>query len=136
MSHYLLDTNQLSAAVFWDRSIVREEIVRRHQAGHRIGVSVLVLCELQPVLLSRPRALIYQRILRQLLKRIRVWPVESNDIERYGDLFLKLRQLGKQLSFVDVVLAATSLERGHILVTSDRDFEGVPQLVTENWSSI
>lgn len=134
MSQYLLDTNQLSAAVFSPNSAVRDAIATRIKSGHRVGTSVLALCELQPAIVSRPRAAHYLHILHHLMGRIRVWPVESAIAVRYGDLFLDLRQSGRALSFVDVMLAATCLDHGYVLVTSDRDFDAVASLHTEDWN--
>jgi predicted nucleic acid-binding protein len=51
----------------------------------------------------------------------------------YGGLFGQLRRSGRILSQVDMLLAAMVLHMDVILLTSDRDFEAVPQIRTENW---
>jgi tRNA(fMet)-specific endonuclease VapC len=43
--------------------------------------------------------------------------------------------MGRALSAVDLQLAALAKLKGLTLLTSDRDFEALPEIRTENWLS-
>jgi tRNA(fMet)-specific endonuclease VapC len=44
-----------------------------------------------------------------------------------------LRRAGRQLATVDALLAAVALRHGLTLLTTDGDFDAVPNLRLENW---
>jgi predicted nucleic acid-binding protein len=67
------------------------------------------------------------------LKRVRVWPLEQETAQIYGELFADLRRQGKVLSQVDLMLAAMAKLRGLTILTTDRDFEALPDIRVENW---
>ena len=71
--------------------------------------------------------------LRKMLQLSRVWPLEEDLADAYGVLFRELRQAGRSLSQVDIMLAAMARSSGLILLTHDRDFEAVQKLKTESW---
>jgi len=50
-------------------------------------------------------------------------------------LFHALRARGRVLSQVDMVLVALARSMNATLLTSDRDFEALPELRVENWLS-
>jgi predicted nucleic acid-binding protein len=64
---------------------------------------------------------------------VRLWPLETETTRLYGVVYLEVRRKGRVLSQVDMMLAA--LERQHrlIVLTTDRDFEALPDLTLENW---
>jgi tRNA(fMet)-specific endonuclease VapC len=51
----------------------------------------------------------------------------------YGGIFHELRQQGKALSQVDMMLAALARQMGLTLLTTDQDFKALPDLRLENW---
>jgi predicted nucleic acid-binding protein len=51
----------------------------------------------------------------------------------YGAIYLDLRRRGRILSQVDIMLAALCQQLNLTLLTTDRDFEALPDLRTENW---
>jgi len=55
------------------------------------------------------------------------------DAEEAAGLQVFLRQRGWQLDTVDALIAAVALRHDLTLLTTDRDFQAVPQLRTENW---
>ena len=67
--------------------------------------------------------------------RVRLWPLEDQaDIaEQYGLVYHELRDAGRSMSQVDMMLAATSRFLNATILTSDRDFEALPDIPTENW---
>ena len=51
----------------------------------------------------------------------------------YGTIYLELRQRGRILSQVDMMIAALARQHGLTVLTTDRDFEALPGLRTMNW---
>jgi tRNA(fMet)-specific endonuclease VapC len=132
MVRYLLDTNHLGAALD-DRSTIRERLFRARRAGHRLATCVPVLCELETGLHHTRRRDQNRRVLSVLLRQIRVWPLEPSIAPLYAETFHYLRANGRVLSQVDMMLAAIAVSTGATLLTSDRDFEVLPNIRIENW---
>lgn len=132
MARYLLDTNHLGDAV--DRvSGVREKIYRASRAGHIFGTCVPVLCELEPKMLKSRHEAHNREILTEVLQTVRIWPVDRAIAPHYGTIFWDLRDRGRILSQVDIMLAALCRQMDLTLLTTDRDFEALPALRVENW---
>jgi len=64
---------------------------------------------------------------------MRIWPLQVEVADEYGVLFRELRQVGRALSQVDIMLAAMARANGLTLLTHDRDFEAVQKLKVESW---
>ncbi|SRR5713101_968041 len=132
MPGYLLDTNHLSAALP-PVSRIRDRIYQEHRRGIKFGVCIPVLSELEVGLQSLSRAGSLRRTLKRLLSKIRLWPQQLDDARLYGEIYLDLKQRGKSLSQADIFLAAMAKRMNLTLLTSDRDFEALPDIKTENW---
>ena len=132
MAGYLLDTNHLSSAVK-PGAAVRERIRAARGRGERVGVCVPVLCELQVGAQQVRRVAEYQKVLRRLLAQIRIWPLDLETARLYGEIYLRLKKGGRVLSQVDMMLAALAHQMNLTLLTSDGDFEALPEIHTENW---
>ena len=92
-----------------------------------------VLCELQVGAQQVQRVAEYQKALSRLLTQLRIWPLDIETAKLYGDVYLQLRSQGRVLSQVDMMLAALARQMQLTLVTTDRDFEALPEVPTENW---
>lgn len=70
-----------------------------------------------------------------MLDRVAFAPVDRLIAERFGDLKADLRHRGVTKSDADLLIAATALQLGAILVTNDRDLldGSIRELVVENW---
>jgi predicted nucleic acid-binding protein len=79
----------------------------------------------------RPEVL--RRALSRLLREVRVWPLDPPLARVFGEIYLTLRGRGRSLSHVDVVLAALARQMNLTLLTTDRDFEALPEIRAENW---
>lgn len=132
MRRFLLDTNHLSKAID-PNGAVAQRIVAAQLDGHRVGVCLPVLCELEAGMRFVSRPLPYRKSLDQLLKRVRVWPMDVSTAKLYGDLFAELRSKGRVLSSVDMMIAALARQLDCIILTADRDFDAVSDLAVENW---
>jgi tRNA(fMet)-specific endonuclease VapC len=129
---HLLDTNHMSA-VIRQVSPVRDRIAQAHRAGSRFATCVPVLCELEVGIQQTADPDAYRRRLRHLLGIVRVWPLDAPLARVYGEVYHELRRQGRALSPVDRILAALARVHNVILLTTDRDFEALPDIRTENW---
>jgi predicted nucleic acid-binding protein len=68
-----------------------------------------------------------------MLPSVRLWPLEREVAEEYGDVFRELRNRGRVLSQVDMILAALARRMDFTIATTDHDFEALPDIRTENW---
>ena len=132
MPDYLLDCNHLSAALR-RVSPVRERIHRRRRAGHRFISCYPVLSELEVGVQQTPKPEENRRRLAQLLRHIRLWPLDAETARLYGEVNLELRRHGRVLSQADIILAAVARQHKLIVLTTDRDFEALADLRVENW---
>lgn len=129
---YLLDTNHVSAAIN-PVSRLRERLSQQHRKGVRFRTCIPVLCELEVGIQDSPRIDSFRRQLQQLIRKVRLVPLEMAIVQHYGKVFGELRSAGRVLSQVDMMLAALIRPQNWILLTADRDFEALPDIRTENW---
>ncbi len=132
MARYLLDTNHVSAALD-DRSALRERLYQSLKLGHRIGTCVPVLCELETGIHQTRRRDHNRRVLAVFLRQIRIWPLNPAIAPLYAEIYHDLRARGRVLSQVDMLLVALARSMNATILTSDRDFEALPELRLENW---
>jgi tRNA(fMet)-specific endonuclease VapC len=132
MNRYLLDTNHLVDAIR-KVSRVRDRIRRLAQKGDRFGTCGPVLCELEAGIQQTGQPAASRRRLNTLLGVVRFWTIDLAVAEVYGALYLELRRNGRTLSQVDMVLAALARQMGLALLTTDLDFQALPDIHTENW---
>lgn len=132
MPDYLLDGNHLSAALR-KVSPVRERIHQGRRAGHRFISCYPVLCELEVGIQQTSKPEEYRQRLTQLLRHVRLWPLDGETAQLYGAIYIELRRLGRALSQVDMMLATLARQHKLTLLTTDRDFEALPDLRVENW---
>ncbi len=132
MVGFLLDTNHLSAAVK-PKSLVRQRIQRVREMGAWVGTCAPALCELEVGILEVRDLASYRSALAKLLAKLRIWSLDTETARLYGEVYHELRRQGRVLSQVDMMLAALTRRMNLILLTSDRDFEALPDLSVENW---
>src|SRR6266446_970411 len=134
MPAYLLDTNHVGLAV--DRaSLVGQRIVEARLAGIRLGTCLPVLCEIEAGMRQVRRKAKYRQDLNHLLLQLRLWPIDLKTARIYGDLYMELRRRGRVLSQVDIMIAALARQMKLTLLTTDRDFEALPDIQTADWST-
>lgn len=134
MAGFILDTNHLSPALL-RVSEIRDRIHQFRRTGHRFGTCIPVLCELEVAIQQTNRPESCRRYLSQVRKVVRLWPVDRETVQLFGELSLYLRRRGRILSHVDIVLAAMAKHMNLTLLTADKDFEGLPEIRKENWLS-
>ena len=132
MPDYLLDCNHLSAALH-KVSPVRERIHQGRRAGNRFISCHPVLCELEVGIQQTAKPDENRRRLTQLLRHVRLRPLDAETTRLYGSVYIELRRQGRALSQVDIVIAAMARQHRLTVLTTDRDFEALADLVVENW---
>ena len=130
---YLLDTNHIGLAVRRG-SVVGKRILEARRAGVRIGTCLPVLCEVESGLLQVSNKAKYRQDLDQLLFQLKLWPMDQRTTQIYGDLYTDLRNRGRVLSQVDIMIAALAHQFGLAILTTDADFGAISDLSTEDWS--
>src|SRR5262245_1545328 len=132
MSRYLLDTNHLSVAIH-PVSNLRDRLRQARTRGHVLGICVPVLCELEIGIAQTSDPDANHRRLRFLLGSVRIWPFDAAVAPAYAAIYADLRRRGRVLSQIDLLIATLCRQMNLTLLTSDRDFEALPDLRTENW---
>src|SRR5713226_4129547 len=103
MAAYLLDTNHVGMAVN-RASIVGQRIFEARLAGIRLGTCLPVLCEIEAGMRQVRHKMKYRRDLNHLLIQLRLWPIDRQTARLYGDVYTELRQRGRVLSQVDIMV--------------------------------
>ena len=132
MTGYLLDTNHLSA-VLRNEPNVGGRLSAARRNGSRIGTCHPVLCELAVGIEQTARREQNWRALNVFLRQVRVWPIDMPAIREYGRVYQQLRQAGRVLSQVDMMIIALARRMKLIVLTTDRDFDASPDIETQSW---
>jgi predicted nucleic acid-binding protein len=95
-----------------------------------LGSSVVSYMELWEGVAANPDPRRAARQLRLFVAEVRVVPFSQRVARRAALLRVELRQLRRPLEqrALDILIAATALEHDLTLVTSDRDFDDMPEL--------
>lgn len=127
MRNYLLDTGPL-AALLYGRPAA-DALIRPWMLDHEVVTSILVYGEGMEYIKQRPNFREHHAGLEALLGEVVPYFLTYSILERYADLRIRLRRSGAGLiGDVDTLIAATALERDLTVVTTDGDFERVPDL--------
>lgn len=132
MSNYLLDTNHVSPLVTRGHPL-RRRVFDRMQQGDNFGVCVPVITESLFGIGIVPRAVQNRAEWERLEPLLTSYVPDEEDAKSAADLQLVLRRKGRQLETVDALIAAVVLRYDLVLLTTDRDFEAIPNLLQENW---
>jgi len=66
--------------------------------------------------------------------RVALAPVDEETAERYGEILVHLRRTGTPIPTNDVWIAATAMQRGLTLHTTDVHFQRVPHVMVRLYS--
>jgi len=131
MKRYMLDTNMVSHLIREHPSVARR-VVAVPMAS--LCISAITEGELLFGLAKRPDAKRLHLAVRELLRCVDVLPWDRSITDHYGTVRATLELQGKSLAPLDLVIATHALSLGAILVTNDRAFSQVPDLVVEDWT--
>ena len=126
MNRILLDT---SAYSHFKRN--HAEMIDILQIAEEIYLSPIVLGELRAGFAAGGRRKENETELREFLDspRVRVLTVNEEASEFYAAIYSSLRQAGSPIPSNDLWIAATAMQHGLHLVTSDRHFMAVQQVI-------
>lgn len=131
---YLLDTNAISEPL---KRAPSPKFMSRLEAARkdRLFTSAITVMELRYGCARHAQGVkLWQRLEREILGSVEVLPVDSTVAERAGDLLAAVHHRGRPRSTEDLLIAATGLAHGLIVVTHNtRDFKDIPGLRVEDW---
>ncbi|MFC6591435.1 PIN domain-containing protein [Deinococcus lacus] len=132
MTLYSLDTNVISAVIDGDETVKRRWLEAKAQR-HTLSMSAFVYYEVKRGLDLPRRARKYaafQGIVTQT--QILVPDVATYDIA--AEIYQKLKASGKPIGDADIIIAATALRYGAVLVTrNQKHMKQIDGLELENW---
>lgn len=127
MNRVLLDTSGYSA-LFRNHPGVRRAL----QECGEILLSPIVLGEIRSGFLGGARLRANERELAEFLssERVSVLPIDEETSQRYAVILHGLRRAGTPINSNDLWIAASAMQHGLTVITTDKDFERVPQIIT------
>lgn len=131
MKWYMLDTNTVSHLIKEHPAVARR-VVAAPMAS--LCISSITEGELLFGLAKRPDAKQLHLAVREFLRRVDILPWDSATAERYGTVRADMVRQGKILAPLDLLIATHALSVGAVLVTNDRAFGQVANLVIEDWT--
>ena len=134
MPGYLLDSNILSDLVHHPRSgaAARQLALVRAHGGEDISTSIIAAAELRYGAAKRGSTRLARRV-ETVLGALDVLPFEAPADVIYGRLRSDLERRGQPMGGNDLLIAAHALAARLTLVTDDRGFARIPELLRENW---
>lgn len=133
---YLLDTNILSHVLRRRPSTSLVEHLRQH-ALDPLFTSCICVMELRHGAMRRPdRGALWSRIDREVLTRVEILGLETEDAIIAGDTMAQLWARGQIIDVEDILIGATALARNLTVVTNNLDhFRRIPGLRLEDWTA-
>jgi tRNA(fMet)-specific endonuclease VapC len=128
---YALDTNSVSYFLR-GRGRVAEQLLA--QPPSSVGLPSLVLYELEYGAARSQAPADLKARLEALLRSLRVLPFGEKEARAAARIRADLERAGKPIGPLDLLIAATALEQGAVLVTHNtREFRRVKGLRLEDW---
>lgn len=128
---FLLDTSAASFVIRGAHPALLERLQSHPVAS--IAISCVTEAELLYGLARKPGATALAAAVSAFLRHVHALPWESEAAARYGTLRARLEAAGTPLGNLDTLIAAHALAVGATLVSHDRAFRQVPDLVVEDW---
>jgi tRNA(fMet)-specific endonuclease VapC len=129
---YLLDTNIVTAIVK-KNEMVNNKLEEVTFLGQKIFISCITYYEVK-------RGLLYANASKQLSafkglcrKAGLLFLGDIGIIEKASEIHADLKRRGRPIQDADILIAATAITRGLILVSDDSDMQRVLGITVENW---
>jgi predicted nucleic acid-binding protein len=128
MRRYLLDTSLLAALL--NNRPAAVSLIKPWVERHEAATSILAYAEVIEYIKARSDFAQRQAALRNFLKEVYPYFLTYGILERYADIRRQIRPPHGPglIGDIDTLIAATALERNLTLLTTDEDFQRVPNL--------
>ncbi len=129
---YLLDTN-IVTYILKKNAIVHKKLREVTRRGEEVFISCITYYEVKRGLLA-VNATRQLAEFNQFFQKYKVLFLDDIEIiERASEIHTYLERRGNCLEDADILIAATAITRGLILVSHDSDMRRVPGITLEDW---
>jgi len=132
MTAYLLDTNH-AAKVMGGPDALRELLLRRGQPEDRFFISITVLSELYFAAYASRRQAQNLQSINRLLDHVPLLNFDLAAAEEYGRIRAELKAKGRPIPGTDAQIAAVARLHDLTVLSADRHFQYVDNLLVESW---
>ena len=110
-----------------------KEVLRLIQEADEITIASIVLGELRAGFLMGKHRARNESALGEFLasSRVRVRNIDEETSERYAAIFAHLRERGTPIPTNDIWIAASAMQHGLKLITTDKHYLKLPQIIVE-----
>ncbi len=131
----MLDANMVSYIVRGRPLSASARLLALHDDETAI-ISAVTVAEIRYGLAKNPQATILQSLMDGFLAGIQILPWGRDEAETYGRVKAKMEKNGTSLESMDMMIAAHAVAVGAVLVTNDKAFAQVDELVgVVNWAA-
>ena len=131
MTDYIVDTNHLSCMVTINHPL-RRKFFQQMRRGDEFAIAAPILAEFLFGIRSTKRAKQNLAEWYQLRPSFTFYVTDEPDAEKAALLQLAMKRQGHQLKTPDALIAAIALRYDLVLLTTDTDFQRIPELLQEN----
>ena len=132
---HLLDTNT-AAYIVSGRSKAARQRFKEERAHASVALSTISQAEILFGLENKPEATRLRSAVEALFGTVRILPWDTAAAQAYGKLRAQLKPAGKNLSTMDMLIAAHAVAADAVLVTRDKAFlHARPFLDVVDWAT-